>query len=72
MKGVRGIEVFPTQANFVTFRSRDSRRLFEELLARGVLVRNVSSYPRLQNCLRVSIGSREQNDRFLAALKEVV
>ena len=86
MKRISGITVFPTRANFVTFRVAphpafghplpaargEGLRVFEELHARGVLVRNVSSYPRLNNCLRVSIGSREQNDRFLAALKEVV
>jgi len=45
--------------------------IVEELCARGVLIRDVSAYPRLANCLRVSIGSREQNDRFLEALGEI-
>jgi histidinol-phosphate aminotransferase len=65
---MRGVTVFPTRANFVTFRVSGGG-LFTRLLDRGVLVRDVSSYPRLQNCLRVSIGSREQNDAFLAALQ---
>lgn len=69
MRDVPRITVFPTSANFVTFRTQ--RPLFEELCARGILVRDVSAYPRLAGCLRVSIGSREQNDRFLAALKEI-
>ncbi|HSP35490.1 MAG TPA: aminotransferase class I/II-fold pyridoxal phosphate-dependent enzyme, partial [Thermoanaerobaculia bacterium] len=62
------VEVFPTQANFITFRTK--RPLFEDLCARGILVRDVSSYPGLAGCLRVSVGSPEENDRFLAALKE--
>jgi histidinol-phosphate aminotransferase len=70
MRGIRAIEVFPTKANFVTFRVNGARRLFADLLDRGILIRDVSSYPRLQNCLRVSIGSREQNDAFLKALEE--
>ena len=49
-----------------------TREIGDALLARGVLVRNVSGYPRLHNCLRVTIGTAEQNDAFLAALKEVV
>ena len=69
MRSIPRIAVFPTQANFITFRTQ--RSLFEALIGRGILVRDVSSYPRLQNCLRVSIGTREQNDAFLAALKEV-
>ena len=72
MKKVRAIEVFPTSANFVTFRVTNSKVIFEALVERSILIRDVSSYPRLKNCLRVSIGSREQNDAFLAALREVV
>ena len=64
------VEVFPTQANFVTFRVASASALFDALLARGVLVRDVSSCPNLQNCLRASIGAREQNDAFLNALEE--
>ena len=45
-------------------------QLFAALLADGILVRDVSKYPHLENCLRVSIGTREQNDRFLASLRE--
>ncbi len=65
------ITLFPSSANFLTFRTqRPCKEIFEALCARGILVRDVSSYPRLENCLRVSIGSREQNDRFITALKE--
>lgn len=72
MRDVPRITVFPTSANFVTFRTqRPCKEVFEELCARGILVRDVSAYPRLANCLRVSIGTVEQNDRFLAALKEI-
>lgn len=69
MRAIPQIDVFPTKANFITFRTR--RPLFEPLVARGILVRDVSAYPRLQGCLRVSIGTAQQNDAFLAALKEI-
>ncbi|HEX7152382.1 MAG TPA: histidinol-phosphate transaminase [Thermoanaerobaculia bacterium] len=66
------LTLFPTRANFIAFRpQRNCLELFEELIARGILIRNVSAYPQMQNCLRVSIGTPEQNDRFLAALKEL-
>src|SRR5207248_579868 len=56
-----------------TFRAeRNSKEIFEALFARGILVRDVSAYPRLANCLRISIGSPEQNGRMLEALKESV
>lgn len=70
LRSMRGLQVFPTEANFVTFRlERSSKEVFEELHSAGILVRDVSSYPRLANCLRVSVGSSEQNDRFIAALE---
>ncbi len=72
MRAIPGITPFPTSANFIAFRTPDARRMFEALLARRVLVRDVSAYPRLKNCLRVSIGSPEQNDAFLDALREAL
>ena len=66
-------ETFPSQANFIAFRpARNCHEVFESLAARGVLVRDISAFPNMTNCLRVSIGSRQENDRFLAALKESV
>jgi len=70
MQDIPQITSFPTQANFVTFRTK--KPLFDAFWARGILVRDVSAYPRLQGCLRVSIGTAKQNSAFLAALKEVV
>jgi histidinol-phosphate aminotransferase len=70
MRRIPQITVFPSQANFITFRVK--RPMFDALWARGILVRDVSAYPRLASCLRVSIGSREQNDRFLEALQSCV
>ena len=67
----RGIEVFPSQANFLCFRVTDAARTFEQLAAGGILVRDVSALPLLRNCLRVSIGTPEQNDRFLTLLEKV-
>jgi histidinol-phosphate aminotransferase len=65
--------VFPSAANFLAFRPvRNSREVFEELHGRGVLVRDISAYPRMQNCLRVSVGTPAENDRFLAALAEAL
>jgi histidinol-phosphate aminotransferase len=38
----------------------------------GILVRNLSSHPKLKNCLRVTVGNKNENDRFLLAVKEFV
>jgi histidinol-phosphate aminotransferase len=63
------IEPYPSGANFVLLRfAGDGRALWDALLARGVLVRDFSRWPRLANCLRVTIGAPDENDAFLAAL----
>jgi len=67
-----GVEPFPSGANFILFRTADGQATWEQLLEAGVLVRNFARWPRLDNCLRVTIGRPEENDAFLAALKEVL
>ena len=68
------LDVFPSGANFVLFRprGRTGRSVWQGLLDRSVLVRDCSGWPRLTDCLRVTIGTPNENDAFLAALKEVV
>lgn len=68
------LEVFPSGANFVLIRPRTmpGRELWQGLLDRDVLVRDCSSWPRLDHCLRVTIGTPAENDAFLAALTEVL
>lgn len=69
-----GITVFPSDANFILFRSdRPSRALFEALRARGVLVRDLGGNPGLlHGCLRVTVGLPTENDAFLRALRETL
>jgi histidinol-phosphate aminotransferase len=65
-----GVRVHPSQANFLLFELEhaDARAVFEALHRRGVLVRDVTGYPRLERCLRVSVGSADENETFLHAL----
>ena len=67
------VHAFPSKANFILMKTaKPARRLFDELYSRGVLVRDVSSYPLLDRCLRISIGTPEENDRFLVALDQAL
>ena len=68
------IDVTPSGANFVLFRPRDvtGREVWQGLLDRSVLVRDCSGWPRLANCLRVTVGTPDENDEFLAALRAVL
>jgi len=66
-----GVEVFPSGANFLLFRlDGDAHDVWERLLKHSVLVRDFSSWPRVEGCLRVTVGTPEENDAFLAALQE--
>jgi histidinol-phosphate aminotransferase len=68
------VTVWPSQANFILFRPerRKGGEVWEGLLDRSVLVRDTSSWPRLADCLRVTVGTPQENDAFLAALGEVL
>lgn len=68
-----GAEVWPSGANFVLFRAPlDGDELWRALVERSVLVRNTASWERLDGCLRVTIGTPEENTRFLDALAEIL
>ncbi len=71
---IEGLTVVPSQANFMLLRfsNVEPPRVFKELLQRDILVRDVSSYPMLDDCLRISVGTPEENDKLLAALREIV
>lgn len=68
------VTVWPSQANFVLFRpdGRPGSAVWQALVERSVLVRDTSSWPGLAGCLRVTVGTEGENDRFLAALAEVL
>ncbi len=70
MSEINAIQVYPSKANFLLFKSDNARSLFQALRHKGVLVRDVSGYPLLQDHLRVNVGSAEENDYFLKIIKQ--
>ncbi len=70
---MHGVEVFPSEANFVLFRVEHASALWRDLLHNySVLVRDFSRSPGLQDCLRVTVGTPEENRRFLEAMDELL
>ncbi|MEC7915659.1 MAG: histidinol-phosphate transaminase [Actinomycetota bacterium] len=71
-----GFDVFPSQANFIMFRSSpcglEGNELWQRLLAKSILVRDCSGWPRLSDCLRVTLGTESENNMFLEAVKEAI
>lgn len=72
LSAIDGVKPYPSKANLILFEVDDPGSVFEQIAERGVLIRNVSGYPRLSRGLRVSIGTREENDAFLDALRAVL
>jgi histidinol-phosphate aminotransferase len=72
LAGMDGVQVWPSAANYLLFRVDDAHRVFDDLLSEGVLVRDFSTRPRLGGCLRVTIGTPDENDAFLTALGGVL
>jgi histidinol-phosphate aminotransferase len=66
------VDTWPSDANFILFRprDRDADEVWRSLLERSVLIRNCANWEGLRGCLRVTVGTAEENDRFLNALKE--
>ena len=63
------LTVYPSQTNFLLFRVRDAETFFLSLLDAGVLVRRQDHLPGLSGCLRVSVGTPDENRIFVAAAK---
>jgi histidinol-phosphate aminotransferase len=73
LDAVDGVTVFPSGANFLLLRVHgDGYEVWQRLVERGVLVRDFSRWPRLDECLRVTVGTPQENDVLLAALREAV
>jgi histidinol-phosphate aminotransferase len=62
--------VFPSDANFILVRCTDATALYRKLVAREIIVRNRSTEPLLQNCLRITVGTRRENEMLIQAMKE--
>ena len=65
-----GVRPFPSEANMILVRVPDAGAWFAGLKQHGVLVKNVSAmHPLLHNCLRLTVGTPEENTQMLQALK---
>ena len=67
-----GVEVFPSETNFLLFRVADAPSFYEALLARGVLIRRQDHLRGLGGCLRVSVGTPQENGAFLEAAEDIL
>lgn len=68
-----GLTVYPSGANFVLFRVHgDGKAVWQALVDQGVLVRDFSRWPRVEECLRVTVGTPTENDAFLTSIEHAL
>lgn len=63
-------EVFPTDANFILARMTDAQAVYDYLVSKGIIVRNRTNIKLCGNCLRITIGTKSENNELLAALRQ--
>jgi histidinol-phosphate aminotransferase/imidazoleglycerol-phosphate dehydratase/histidinol-phosphatase len=70
LEALDGVEkIFPSSANFILLRAKDPQDFVKRTLDAGIIVRDFSKLPRLENCIRLSVGAEEDMQRLMAALQ---
>jgi histidinol-phosphate aminotransferase len=73
LREVPGVTVYPSDANFILFKTSEAERVFEGLKQRGVLIKSLhGSHRLLAGCLRVTVGTPDENTAFLTALNQTL
>jgi histidinol-phosphate aminotransferase len=69
LREVHGVQAFSSEANFILFKVANATLVFEGLKRQGVLIKNLNGgHPMLTDCLRVTVGTQEENEKFIQAL----
>jgi histidinol-phosphate aminotransferase len=73
MKAIPGVDPRPTDANFIFFHCDfGADRVYSALMERGILIKNFNAPGTMRNFMRVTVGTREENGRFIEALKDII
>lgn len=70
LKEVSFVEkIYPTEANFILIKVDDANKRYDELIAKGIVIRNRTTQPLCENCLRLTIGTEAENKKLIEALR---
>ena len=70
---VEGVIAYPSETNFILIKTaKDADRIYENLKETGILIKNLNKPGTLKNCLRVTVGTPEENDEFVRTLKKIL
>lgn len=65
-------KIYPTEANFILIKVDDANKRYDELIAQGIVIRNRTTQPLCENCLRLTIGTEPENKKLIEALQAIV
>ena len=63
--------IYPTDANFVLIKVDDATKRYNQLLEKGIVIRNRTTQPLCENCLRITIGTKQENEKLINALQSL-
>ena len=64
-------KIYPTEANFILIKVDDANKKYDELIAKGIVIRNRTTQPLCENTLRLTIGTEEENKKLIEVLKQL-
>jgi histidinol-phosphate aminotransferase len=64
-------KVFPSEANFLLIKVTNAKSIYNYLVGQGIVVRDRSSQPLCENCLRITVGTPEENDAVVSAFERL-
>src|SRR5690606_6776452 len=65
------IKVYPSDANFIMVKVDDANKRYQQLIDNGIVIRNRTTQPLCENCLRLTVGIKEENIRLIESLKRL-
>ena len=64
-------KIYPTEANFILVKVDDANKRYDELIAKGIVIRNRTTQPLCDNCLRFTVGTEQENMKLIEVLKQL-
>jgi len=64
-------EIYPSACNFVLIKVDNATKRYDQLITKGIVIRNRTTQPLCENCLRLTVGTRLENSRLIQVLKEI-
>ena len=64
-------KIYPTEANFILVKVDDANKRYAELIAKGIVIRNRTTQPLCDNCLRFTVGTEQENMKLIEVLKQL-